>query len=397
MRRKLALKKKSMMLLWMGAAICLSEIYTGSLVAPLGFAKGLVAILAGHLIGCFLFAFGGYISFSRNENAMDSVAFSLGRGGGKFIALCNVVQLVGWTIVMLVQAGSAMSGILPDFPYMPAVIVLSACVLVWALLFGSPAGWINNIVVILLALLCVVLFAEAAREAPAFGEGGGGSMALAIELSIAMPVSWLPLVGDYSRKAGTPLCAAGMPFTGYFFGSTLMYVFGMYIAIAGGGDIFVFITSSRFRIPACGVVLFSTLTTAFIDLYSAAVSFTQFVKTKSERLLILVIGLVSAFISAVFPVERYGAFLEEFLMSIGMVFVPVYAVVFLDFLFGKSREVKAFPIVKIAIVLAGMAAYRIFSRREIWIPTLLSIAIVSVMYIPFAFWRRGNVECGNVK
>jgi putative hydroxymethylpyrimidine transporter CytX len=380
-----------MMLLWTGAAISLSEIFTGGLVAPLGFARGLVTIIAGHIIGCLLFALGGYISFSRKENAMDGVVFSLGRGGGKFVAFCNIVQLIGWTIVMIVQAGSAITGILPDIPYMPVVIALSVCVLAWALLFGSPAGWINNIVVVLLAVLCAALFTEAARGEPAFTAAGGPvNMALAIELSIAMPVSWLPLVGDYSRKADSSLCAAGMPFLGYFLGSTLMYAFGMYIAIAGGGTIFTFIASSRFRVPACAVVLFSTLTTAFLDLYSAAISCTQFIKTKNERIPILAIGLLATLISALFPAERYGAFLEEFLMSIGMVFVPVYAIVFLDFILKKSRTQKTFPVVKICIALAGMAAYRFFTNREIGVPTILCVLLICALYLPFALARKAE-------
>ncbi|MDR1932002.1 MAG: permease [Spirochaetales bacterium] len=378
------MKKNTMLLLWMGAAIALSEIFTGGLIAPLGFAKGLAAILIGHIIGTALLALGGFISFSRKENAMDSVAFSLGRGGGKIVALCNVVQLIGWTIVMIVQGGSAITGILPDVSFTFVAALLSVCVLAWALIFGSPAGWINSVVVALLVILCGVLFSEAAGRSFAGGSGGGMTMALAIELSIAMPVSWLPLAGDYSRKAGTPMCAAGMPFIGYFTASTLMYVFGMYIASVGGGDIFTFIASSRFSVPACAVVVFSTLTTAFLDLYSAAVSFTQIVKVKNERLPILAIGLLSGLVSVLFPVARYEAFLEEFLVAIGMVFVPVYAVLFLDFFMKKPREEKTFAWPRILIILAGMIAYRLFTLYEIWIPTVMSIILVAALYIPAA-------------
>jgi putative hydroxymethylpyrimidine transporter CytX len=374
------MKKNTMLLLWMGAAISLSEIFTGCLLAPLGFVRGLAAILIGHAIGVALLAFGGYISFSRKENAMDSVVFSLGRGGGKIVALCNVVQLIGWTLVMIVQAGGAITGILPEIPFMPAALVLSACVLVWALIFGSPAGWINNIVVVLLVILCAVLFGEASGRDFTFAGTAGGGMALGIELSIAMPVSWLPLAGDYARRADSPLCAAGMPFIGYFTGSTLMYVFGLFIALAGGGDIFTFIASSGFRFLACGVVVFSTLTTAFLDLYSAAVSFTQLVKIRNERIPILVMGLTAAGLSAVFPFERYGDFLTGFLTTIGMVFVPVYIVLFLDYCTKKARTKKAFPRDKILIALAGMISYHLFSRYEIGIPTLLCAALVGALY-----------------
>ncbi|MEG2174493.1 MAG: putative hydroxymethylpyrimidine transporter CytX, partial [Oscillospiraceae bacterium] len=39
-------------LLWFGAAVSIAEILTGTFIAPLGFGKGVTAILLGHLIGC---------------------------------------------------------------------------------------------------------------------------------------------------------------------------------------------------------------------------------------------------------------------------------------------------------------------------------------------------------
>ena len=65
-----------------------------------------------------------------------------------------------------------------------------------------------------------------------------------------MPVSWLPLVGDYSSEADGKICAAAMPFAGYFMGSVLMYIFGLYIGVTSGGDVFAFIAASRFRLLA---------------------------------------------------------------------------------------------------------------------------------------------------
>lgn len=44
---------RSQFLLWMGAAISIAEIVTGTLIAPLGLAKGTLAIIVGHLIGFF--------------------------------------------------------------------------------------------------------------------------------------------------------------------------------------------------------------------------------------------------------------------------------------------------------------------------------------------------------
>jgi putative hydroxymethylpyrimidine transporter CytX len=385
------MKKNIMFLLWVGAAISISEIYTGGLLAPLGFGKDLTAIILGHLIGTGLLALGGYISFIRRRSAMDSAAFSLGRNGGKLAAFCNVVQLTGWTVVMVVQAGSAVTAIFPRFPFAPAALALGLLVLLWALIFGSPAQWINGAVVILLSALCAFLFWESAGGAagPAVFPGDL-SFYLALELSIAMPVSWLPLAGDYSYRAKDGVCASAMPFAGYFLGSVLMYSFGLFIALKTGEDFFALIAASRFRFIACAVVVLSTLTTAFLDLYSAAVSSGRFITVKNPKAPILLIGSFAAILSAVFPAERYSDFLTNFLTAIGMVFVPVYGVIFIDF-FMKRPENTSPPGINLpglAAVLAGMAVYSLCARYEWGIPTLLSIAAVAVLYIPVSLKVR---------
>jgi purine-cytosine permease-like protein len=83
---------------------------------------------------------------------------------------------------------------------------------------------------------------------------GGVDFALALELSIAMPVSWLPLAGDYSYQAKDLSCASAMPFAGYFLGSVFMYGFGLFIVLKTGEDFFAFIAASRFRLIACAKV-----------------------------------------------------------------------------------------------------------------------------------------------
>jgi putative hydroxymethylpyrimidine transporter CytX len=387
------MKKNTIFLLWVGAAISISEIYTGGLLAPLGFGRAMTAIIIGHFIGTGLLALGGYVSFIRQRSAMDSAAFSLGRNGGSLVALCNVVQLTGWTLVMVVQAGSAITAIFPRFTFAPVSLALGLLVLLWALMFGSPAQWINSAVVILLAFLCAVLFRESARSpgTPAVFSGGL-SFALALELSIAMPVSWLPLAGDYSYRAKDPRCAWLMPFAGYFLGSVFMYSFGLFITLKTGSDFFVLIAASRFRLVACMVVVFSTLTTAFLDLYSAAVSSGRIITVKNLRFPILVIGLFAAILSAVFPVEKYSGFLTNFLTAIGMVFVPVYGVIFTDFFMKRSedRSLRGINLPGLAAALAGMAVYFLCTRREFGIPSLLSMAVVVIIYVPVVLLRKSG-------
>ena len=88
-------------LIWFGAAISLAEILTGTYFAPLGFGKGLLAIIIGHVIGCVLLFLSGTIGGTMRKSAMESVKVSFGDKGGDFFAGLNIIQLVGWTAIMI--------------------------------------------------------------------------------------------------------------------------------------------------------------------------------------------------------------------------------------------------------------------------------------------------------
>ena len=57
-------------LLWFGAGISIAEILTGMLLAPLGFGKGLLAILIGHVIGGVVMFGAGLIGARTGRSAM---------------------------------------------------------------------------------------------------------------------------------------------------------------------------------------------------------------------------------------------------------------------------------------------------------------------------------------
>ena len=63
-------------LIWFGAAVSIAEILTGTYFAPLGFAKGLFAILLGHVIGCTMLFFAGLIGGKVRKSAMETTKMS---------------------------------------------------------------------------------------------------------------------------------------------------------------------------------------------------------------------------------------------------------------------------------------------------------------------------------
>ena len=88
-------------LIWFGAGVSLAEILTGTSFAPLGFARGFAAIAVGHVIGCVLLFLAGLIGGRSGKSAMETVKMSFGQKGGLLFAALNVLQLVGWTAIMI--------------------------------------------------------------------------------------------------------------------------------------------------------------------------------------------------------------------------------------------------------------------------------------------------------
>ena len=103
-------------LIWFGAGVSLAEILTGTYFAPLGFGKGLLAILLGHVIGCVMLYAAGLIGGRTGRSAMETVKLSFGEHGAKLFAALNVLQLVGWTAIMIYDGALAADGVLASNP-----------------------------------------------------------------------------------------------------------------------------------------------------------------------------------------------------------------------------------------------------------------------------------------
>ena len=103
-------------LIWFGAGVSLAEILTGTAFAPLGMAKGFAAILIGHIIGCAMMLLAGLIGGRTGRSAMETVKMSFGQKGGLLFAFLNVLQLVGWTAIMIYDGALAVGGIFCDRP-----------------------------------------------------------------------------------------------------------------------------------------------------------------------------------------------------------------------------------------------------------------------------------------
>ena len=345
-------------LIWFGAGVSIAEILTGTYFAPLGMGKGILAIVIGHVIGCALFFFAGLIGGRTGLSAMETVKLSFGKKGGLLFALLNVLQLVGWTAIMIYDGALATNGIFETGAWVWC-LVIGALILLWILIGITNLGLVNKVAMaalfILTLVLCKVIFFDGTPgDASAFGEAM--SFGAAVELAVAMPLSWLPLVSDYTREAQKPLAATAASTLTYGLVSCWMYIIGMGAAIyTGEGDIALIMVKAGLGVAALVILILSTVTTTFLDAWSAGISSESLSKRLSGKWVAVVVTVIGTAAAILFPMDD----ITDFLYLIGSVFAPMIAVQLADnFILKRSSLGLAFDWVNLAVWLAGFALYR---------------------------------------
>ena len=366
-------------LIWFGAGVSLAEILTGTYFAPLGFSKGLLAIIIGHIIGCAMLFAAGIIGGKTRRSAMETVKMSFGEKGGIFFSFLNVLQLVGWTAIMIYDGALAADGVLHTGSWVWS-LVIGTLIILWILVGITNLGKINTIAMaalfILTIILCKVIFFDGGAAA-ALGEEAM-SFGAAVELSVAMPLSWLPLISDYTREAKEPVKATAVSTLVYGLVSCWMYIIGMGAAIyTGESDIAQIMVKAGLGIAGLLIIVFSTVTTTFLDAYSAGISsesvFSK-INGKYAAIAVTIIGTIGAII---YPMDN----ITDFLYLIGSVFAPMIAIQIADFFLLKRAESlkKSVDAVNGIIWVIGFILYRYLMNVDIPLGNTLPDMVITIL------------------
>jgi putative hydroxymethylpyrimidine transporter CytX len=337
-------------LLWAGAAVSLAEIWAGGLIVPLGLGLGLWVILLGHLIGNTPFALGGLIGSRWGIPTMVAVRPSFGIRGSYFAAALNVIQLIGWTAVMLIICGAAADAISKSYGFSNPtlwIVVSGVITTLWAVAGHRFWKWLQRVSVVALLILCLALIYVVFQQ---YGWGmlaqiprkSDFSFMVGMDLVIAMPISWLPLVSDYSRFATNSKSSFWGTWIGYFIVSSWMYLLGLMASLATqspdpSGVVINLMLKFGWAIPALVIVLFSTFTTTFLDIYSTAISGLNIVPKLGERKGIILGGILGTGVAMVFPALLHY---EHFLLFIGAMFCPLFGIVLADYFLLKKGLIE---------------------------------------------------------
>ncbi len=367
-------------LIWFGAGLSIAEILTGTYFADLGFAKALSAILLGHLIGAVLMYFAGMIGAREQKSSMETVRISFGPKGCLLFAILNVAQLLGWTAIMIYDGALAANQIFSSGVWIWA-LVIGVLILVWILIGLTNLGKVNTIAMaalfVLTLVLCKVIFFSGNAAVYAAAEDSM-SFGAAVELAVAMPLSWLPLISDYTKEAREPAKATIVSVITYSLVSIFMYVIGLgAVLYTGETDIAAIMVKSGLGLAGLVIIVFSTVTTTFLDAYSAGISaesVSSKIKGKWAAVAVTVLGTACAM---VFPMDD----ITDFLYLIGSVFAPMIAVQIGDYFILNGNHDKRSDRINLIVWLAGFCIYRLLMQIDTPVGNTLPDMIITLLLL----------------
>ena len=348
--------------LWGDLGIGLLVMLAGTFLVPgLSLGPALLAILVGTALGCLLLAVVGLIGSDTGVPTMVLLRPILGERGSWLPTALNALQLLGWTIFEFVIMGVAADAIgknLFGFSHFTAWMVLFAIVVVLMALAG-PVGFVRHwlekfaVWVALGTGLWLTWHILATYDfAALWAKAGDGSLPfwVAVDIVIALPISWLPLVADYNRFAKRSSRAFWGTLLGFFATSLWFLAMGATLMLGAGGSQNPGVPQDP-RVPqdpkdfatafaliagwgALLIIVADETHNAWADLYSAAVSMQNIFPKAKQRFLIVGLGLVALVVAATLDITRY----QNFLFLIGSFFIPLFGILVADYFVLRRRS-----------------------------------------------------------
>ncbi|GAB5100724.1 putative hydroxymethylpyrimidine transporter CytX [Caballeronia sp. HLA56] len=400
--------------LWFSLGIGLLVAQAGALLVPgLSLPHALVAIVIGTVIGVVLLALAGVVGADTGLAAMSSLRPTLGVRGASVPAVLNAVQLVGWgSFEIIVMRDSADALAKQSFNLsMPLVWTVIFGVLATLLAVSGPLSFVRRFlrtwgIWLLLAGAGWLTWNLLAKQdlAALLARPGTGELAFGagIDLVVAMPLSWLPLIADYTRFSRSAGGSFRGTLLGYGIANLWFYALGaVYGLAAGGGDALLTIALAQAGGGiALLLILIDEIDNAFADIHSAAVSTGTFWARVSVPVLSAAFGALCTLVALAVAMGKY----QNFLLLIGSVFAPLFGVVLADHFIVRKRRVDLSALgqsvgrygysggwhVSAFVAWAiGIAAYHAINQ---WLPnlgaTLPSLALGAVCYLLLVSTRR---------
>ena len=364
-------------LLWGNLGVSLLVVAAGAALVPaLSLPAALVAIVAGCVIGNLALATAGAIGADARVPGMVLLRAPLGRRGSYLPTTVNVLQGIGWSIfelLIIATAAAALSDELLGFRAQWLwTLVFGAIALALALL--GPIGFVRRFVrkiavwAVPLALVYLTWWAlDGADLGALWNEPGEGGLSVwqGADIVVAITVSFVPYAADYTRFSRSRRGAFLGTGIGYLVPDAWLLALGVVLVLSRD-------LSDPAALPAAVVAggaaamlaLLALLVTetdeAFANTYSAAVSLQNVVPRAPQPLLIVLVSATAVVGALVVDFVTY----QSFLLLLGSLFVPLFAVLLADWLAAgrhyTERDVFAAPAWRPGLIAAWIAGFVLY-------------------------------------
>lgn len=385
--------------LWLSMGVGLLVMQIGAYLVPaLGAKEALVVIVLGSVLGAGLLAWTAKIA---SDSGLSSAGLMHATYGSKFArlpVLLNIAQLIGWTTFEIVIMRDGTVAIARQYggfagSFWPVLATLLWGGVLLALLSGSMVGLVRKFIgrfglpLVIASLLWLTWQFLGRAHAQGWEElwnraGTGGMTTLsALDLVIAMPVSWLPLVADFARHGRSGNSTMRGTWLGYAIANSWCYGLGVLIAITTPStDLVAALLLAQGGLIALGLILIDEVDNAYGDLYSGSVAGHSLRPGWPVRQWGLAMAVACTALALVLPMHS----LEPFLLMLSSVFVPLFGVI-LARLAGHSAVAslvteRSVNYSAVVIWLSGIACYHLCAQLlPAWGAALPTLALTFVL------------------
>lgn len=365
----------------------------------LSLVAALVAVFVGVGAGSIVLGGASQIGAVTGAPSMVLLRGLFGNRGSRIPTIFNLLQCFGWTAVEILVISNA------------ARAVVGGPLLLWTIGAGAfatlmafkPLGSVRILRRYALAAALVAtayLMYAVVRHGLNVGHGSWSGFWLAVDVAIALPISWAPLAADYSRHSRTPRNAFVGTVVGFFLGAGAYFVLGLLalvtiVASRQQGDPYAF-SQALLVLPlgifALLILIVDEIDEAFANVYSTVASIQNLRPLWDRRVLAVAVGVISTGIALSLDVVGY----ESFLFAIGAIFVPLFAVVLVDWFFvsrgswdlSEGAKLRAWTIIPWVV---GFIVYQLINPGSAPLWSKLWINIDAAIYFTAAPWMSASI------
>lgn len=345
-------------MIWLAANLVVTTLLTGTFFVPgLNFSLALVMIVVGTLIGAVILVLVGNIGTRTGLPTMAITRGAFGTRGSLLPVAANVIVLMGWSWVQAMLAGVTVNYLVDSLTGFSNPVLFSVICQVFVVtlaLFGHEGiskvePWLAVLILAIMAYVFAMAFGKynpAEFAAIPVNASLGYTPFIVLDIVIATAISWTVLSADINRMARNTRASIVGSGIGYTLSTVLAMILGAtaigYVILSGGQatEFDPTILVAAFGAPLAIAIFLSVMATNTMAVYGMI---TSVVNSRPERKLpflatALVVGAVSILGAT------WLALLDQFtdfLTLIGAFFVPVFAIMIVDYyLLKRSRYTR---------------------------------------------------------